>query len=242
VVFADAPDFTATITGWLTDGQRGGRLVRLQSRGAQTVDAAIHTVGHVPLPPYITNYQGDDEQYQTVYSKNENSAAAPTAGLHFTERLLSELKTKGVGFATVELEVGLDTFRTVDEEQIEDHQMHTEGYSVSAQVVEAIEATKAAGGKVVAVGTTSVRSLESAWDAQAQRLLPRDHASTSLYITPGSSYNVVDAMITNFHVPRSTLLMMICAFAGYDNVMAAYAQAIARRYRFFSFGDAMLLA
>jgi S-adenosylmethionine:tRNA ribosyltransferase-isomerase len=229
------------VLDWLGDNQRGGRLVRLDSMAPQTVDAAIHAVGRVPLPPYISNYDGDDEQYQTVYSKNESSAAAPTAGLHFTEHLLGELKAKGVDFETVELEVGLDTFRTVSAERIEDHQMHSETYSVSAAVVKKIETTKAMGGRVVAVGTTSVRSLESAWDAMAGRLLPRDRATTSLYITPGSSYNVVDAMLTNFHVPRSTLLMMVCAFAGYDNTMAAYREAVAQQYRFFSFGDAMLM-
>ena len=198
-------------------------------------------MGHTPLPPYINDYTGDEELYQTVYSRRESSAAAPTAGLHFTPELIERVRAKGAGWETVELEVGLDTFRIVDEDDPEQHQMHTEFYTVPERTAEAIARTKAAGGRVIAVGTTSVRSLESAWDAEAGRVLPCERAATSLYLLPGSTFHVVDALITNFHVPRSTLMMLVSAFSTRDNVMAAYEHAIAERYRFFSFGDAMFI-
>ncbi len=204
-----------------------------------TVNDAIHAVGHTPLPPYITEYHGDDELYQTVYSKREASAAAPTAGLHFTSELLDRIKAKGIGLATVDLEVGIDTFRLVSEENAEDHKMHTELYSIPEATVDAIQRTKAAGGRVIAVGTTSVRSLESA--AQEGELKPCVRKATSLYIMPGYEFKVVDAMITNFHVPRSTLVMLVSAFSGREHILNAYEEAKANNYRFFSFGDAMLL-
>ena len=201
----------------------------------------FHKVGHMPLPPYITQYEGDEELYQTVYSRPdlERSAAAPTAGLHFTEELLDRIKAKGVNVATVDLEVGLDTFRLVEEENAEDHKMHTELYTVSPETVQMIRDTKAAGGRVIAVGTTSVRSLESA--ARSGELAPCSRAATNLYIMPGYEYKVVDAIITNFHVPRSTLMMLVSAFSTRDIIMHAYEQAKERDYRFFSFGDAMML-
>ncbi|AEB07256.1 S-adenosylmethionine--tRNA ribosyltransferase-isomerase [Coriobacterium glomerans PW2] len=254
------------------ENSKGGRLVRFHPVGSEaldgpcTLDAAIHAAGHVPLPPYITSYEGDPENYQTVYSmREEHSAAAPTAGLHFTEELIDRLRAKGVGWKTVELEVGIDTFRLVQEDDPTDHVMHTERYHVSADVIEAVRATKAGGGRVVAVGTTAVRSLESAFDTMrpasqppvvarlfenapdsaavccAGDLVERRDATTSLYLMPGSTFHVVDALITNFHVPRSTLMMLVSAFASREQIMDAYAQAVRERYRFLSFGDAMFI-
>ena len=263
---------TAEILDFVTDS-KGGRLVRFEPVGEdtatgkpRTLDEAIHAAGHVPLPPYITQYEGDPEKYQTVYAmREEHSAAAPTAGLHFTPELIERIKEKGVGWATVELEVGIDTFRLVEEDDPTQHVMHTERYHVPAEVVEAVHATKAAGHRVIAVGTTAVRSLESAWKAGAPASEPpvtargfegrtdsadttgagdivmREDATTNLYLMPGSTYHVVDALITNFHVPRSTLMMLVSALATRDQVMDAYERAVAERYRFFSFGDAMLI-
>ncbi len=248
------------------EGSRGGRLVRFEPAGDLTLDEAIHRAGHVPLPPYITDYEGDPEKYQTVYAMSEeHSAAAPTAGLHFTPQLIDRLRERGVRWEEVELEVGIDTFRLVEEDDPAQHVMHTERYHVPPAVVDAVHEAKAAGRRVVAVGTTSVRSLESAFDADAPAAEPpvvarrfeavpdsstvlgrgdivvRADATTNLYLMPGSSFHVVDAMITNFHVPRSTLMMLVSAFATREQVMAAYQAAIEERYRFFSFGDAMLL-
>ena len=263
---------TAEVTDYVEDS-RGGRLVRFEPQGAdsstgepRTLDEAIHAAGHVPLPPYITDYEGDPEKYQTVYAMpEEHSAAAPTAGLHFTPELMQRIEDKGARFAAVELEVGIDTFRLVEEDDPTQHVMHTERYHVPAEVVDAVHATKAAGHRVIAVGTTAVRSLESAFDAEAPvaekpvtaryfegradgadtlgrgDITVRENATTQLYLMPGSTYHVVDALITNFHVPRSTLMMLVSALASRDQVMDAYEQAIKARYRFFSFGDAMLI-
>ena len=220
----------------------------------------------MPLPPYITQYEGDPEKYQTVYAmREEHSAAAPTAGLHFTPELIGSLRERGVGWQTVELEVGIDTFRLVEEDDPTQHVMHTERYHVPQEVVDAVHATKAAGHRVIAVGTTSVRSLESAFDPEAPvseppmvacrfgdapdsartlgrgDLVERRDAKTQLYLMPGSTYHVVDGLITNFHVPRSTLMMLVSAFATREQIMAAYQAAIDERYRFLSFGDAMLI-
>lgn len=263
---------TAEVTDYVEDS-RGGRLVRFEPQGAdsstgepRTLDEAIHAAGHVPLPPYITDYEGDPEKYQTVYAMpEEHSAAAPTAGLHFTPELMQRIEDKGARFAAVELEVGIDTFRLVEEDDPTQHVMHTERYHVPAEVVDAVHATKAAGHRVIAVGTTAVRSLESAFDAEAPvaekpvtaryfegradgadtlgrgDITVRENATTQLYLMPGSTYHVADALITNFHVPRSTLMMLVSALASRDQVMDAYEQAIKARYRFFSFGDAMLI-
>lgn len=231
---------SAEIIDWAPQGQRGERLARLTTE-LSSLDEALHAVGRTPLPPYIRNYGGDDELYQTVYATHESSAAAPTAGLHFTPELIEQCKAKGVGWATVELEVGLDTFRVVDEERPEDHRMHTERYSVPESTIEAIAACKARGGRVIAVGTTSVRSLESAWDETKHALVARKREATSLFLLPGSTFHVVDALITNFHVPRSTLMMLVSAFASRDQIIAAYEHAIEGRYRMLSFGDAMLI-
>ncbi len=263
------------LTGEVVDfvpESRGGRLVRFTPQGAdaagkpRTLDEAIHEAGRVPLPPYITGYEGDPEKYQTVYAvAEERSAAAPTAGLHFTPELIDRLKEKGVGWVTVELEVGIDTFRLVEEDDPTQHVMHTERYHVPQAVVDAVHATKAAGHRVVAVGTTAVRSLESAWEAGAPvadppvtargfenapdsaavagagDIVARENATTNLYLMPGSTYHVVDALITNFHVPRSTLMMLVSALATREEIIAAYEEAVRERYRFFSFGDAMLI-
>ncbi|HIS39295.1 MAG TPA: tRNA preQ1(34) S-adenosylmethionine ribosyltransferase-isomerase QueA [Candidatus Aphodovivens avistercoris] len=234
---------SAEVVDWVEekgDGGKGERLVRL-STTLGSLDEALHAVGHTPLPPYIKDYAGDEELYQTVYSTRERSAAAPTAGLHFTPELIARLKEQGVRWETVELEVGLDTFRLVDEDDPEQHRIHTEFYTVPQRTVDAVRETKGRGGRVVAVGTTSVRSLESAWDAEAGTLRVRDREATSLYILPGYEYKVVDGLITNFHVPRSTLMMLVSAFSTRENVMAAYRHAVEERYRFFSFGDAMLI-
>ena len=256
---------TGEIVDFLEDN-RGGRLVRFEPQGGRTLDAAIHEAGHVPLPPYITKYEGDPEKYQTVYAMHEeHSAAAPTAGLHFTPELIKRIEDKGVGWKTVELEVGIDTFRLVTEDDPTKHVMHTERYHVPQDVVDVVHATKAAGHRVVAVGTTAVRSLESAWDPEAPASTPavtarrfegapdsaavtgrgdiveRRDATTNLYLMPGSTYHVVDALITNFHVPRSTLMMLVSALATREQIMAAYQAAIDERYRFLSFGDAMLI-
>ena len=218
------------------EDNKGQRLARLTTTHP-SLDEALHAVGKTPLPPYIKDYTGDMEMYQTVFSKREGSAAAPTAGLHFTPQLIEEIKAMGVKWMTVELEVGLGTFRIVDEENAEDHHIHTEYYTVP----EAVEETKAAGGRVIAIGTTSVRSLESAWDTQAGKLLPRNREATSLYILPGYHFNVVDCMVTNFHVPKSTLMMLVSAFSTRENIMNAYQHAIDERYRMLSFGDAMFM-
>lgn len=248
------------------EASRGGRLVRFTPAEGLTLDEAVHRAGHVPLPPYITSYEGDPEKYQTVYAMNEeHSAAAPTAGLHFTPQLIERLRAQGVLWEEVELEVGIDTFRLVEEDDPTQHVMHTERYHVPQRVVDAVHEAKAAGHRVIAIGTTSVRSLESAYDAQAPAwdlpvtalgfedapdsaavtgegdIVARANASTNLYLMPGSTFHVVDAMVTNFHVPRSTLMMLVSAFATREQVMAAYQEAINERYRFFSFGDAMLI-
>ena len=232
----------AKVVDWSKDpenAQKGERVVELTTT-LPSLDEALHEVGKVPLPPYIHDYAGDDEMYQTVYSKHEGSAAAPTAGLHFTPELIERCKAKGIGWETVDLEVGLDTFRIVDEENAEDHAMHTEVFSVPARTAKAINETKQNGGRVIAVGTTSVRSLESCY-LRTNSIEARSRATTSLYLMPGSKFNVVDAMITNFHVPKSTLMMLVSAFASRDQILGAYEEAKKNKYRFLSFGDAMLL-
>jgi S-adenosylmethionine:tRNA ribosyltransferase-isomerase len=205
--------------------------------------ALMRTHGHVPLPPYIErdkhSMSADDvARYQTVFAKHPGAAAAPTAALHFDEALLSQLQDMGVQRASVTLHVGAGTFSPVKTENIAEHRMHSEWYEVGAETVDAIRATKAAGGRVVAVGTTTVRSLESA--ARGGTLVPTT-GETEIFITPGFAFRVVDALITNFHLPRSTLMMLISAFAGHAHVMALYRHAVAQRYRFFSYGDSMLL-
>lgn len=239
---SSAPILTATVRDWTAEGGKGERLIEIRALEG-TLTEAVHRVGRAPLPPYITQYTGDPEMYQTVYAQRERSAAAPTAGLHFTRELIDELTSAGIGFGTVELEVGLDTFRIVDEEHPEDHKMHTERYHVTSELIARIEQTKADGHRVIAVGTTSLRSLESAYDEEKGRLRPTspEGECTSLYILPGYTFHVVDGLITNFHVPRSTLMMLVSALATPQQIREAYADAIAREYRMLSFGDAMLI-
>lgn len=243
VDFTDASGniaLSVEIVDWVKDAEKGERLARLTTP-LPSLDEALHAVGHTPLPPYIKNYAGDEELYQTVYSRRESSAAAPTAGLHFTPELIERLRKQGIRWETVELEVGLDTFRIVDEDDPKNHSIHTEFYSVPERTVAAIAEARQQGGRVIAVGTTSVRSLESAWDPAASAVMPREREATSLYLLPGSEFHVVDALVTNFHVPRSTLMMLVSAFSSRENIMAAYSHAINERYRMLSFGDAMFI-
>lgn len=206
----------------------------------QPVLGVLDRLGHMPLPPYIDRADelADRERYQTVYGKHLGAVAAPTAGLHFDESMLQQLKEKGAQTAFVTLHVGAGTFQPVRVEHIEDHHMHYEWLSVGQDVVDAVAACKASGGRVIAVGTTSVRALETA--AQAGQLQPFC-GDTNIFIYPGRPFHVVDALVTNFHLPESTLLMLVSAFAGYGATMAAYRAAVAERYRFFSYGDAMLI-
>ncbi len=203
-------------------------------------DAWLDIHGHIPLPPYIkrNDVSLDSERYQTVYAKVPGSSAAPTAGLHFTDELLSELKHAGIETAFVTLHVGLGTFLPVRSEYITDHKMHEESYSVSDETASAVNRAKEEGRKIVAVGTTSVRTLESAWK---NNHLPAGEGTTSIFIYPGYIFKVVDALFTNFHTPESTLLMLVSAFAGKDFIMESYADAVKEGYRFFSYGDAMLI-
>ena len=204
---------------------------------SEPIEPYFPIVGNVPLPPYIHEKLDDPERYQTVYSKEPGSAAAPTAGLHFTPRLLDELKAKGVNVAYVTLHVGLDTFAPVTEDDPQEHKIHTEWCELSQETADAINKTRANGGRVIAVGTTSVRTLESA----AQQTVEPFTGPTSIYILPGYQFKVVDAMITNFHLPKSTLIMLVSAFAGREKVLETYENAIQEGYRFYSFGDAMLI-
>lgn len=220
---------------------RHDRLFEIKFLHKRNVLTLLEKYGHIPLPPYIerTDTEDDKERYQTVFAKKVGAVAAPTAGLHFTDELLQALKGKGVDTAQVTLHVGAGTFLPVSVDNLEEHIMHAEWVEVDNAVCEAVKACKARGGKVVAVGTTSVRSLESA-AKKTGRLQPFT-GDTRLFITPGYEFKVVDSMITNFHLPESTLLMLVSAFSGYENIMAAYQHAIKEKYRFFSYGDAMFL-
>lgn len=215
----------------------GGRVVRFSY--ADDWQTLLERLGRIPLPPYIHKPLADPGRYQTVYARVDGSVAAPTAGLHFTPELLETLKKTGIHLAYLTLHVGIGTFRPVRAARVEEHQMHAEFYTLPAETVEAITEAKARGGRVVAVGTTVVRALESAADPEG-RLLPGS-GWTSLFIYPGYRFRVVEAMITNFHLPRSTLLMLVAAFAGREFILRAYREALAEGYRFFSFGDAMLI-
>ncbi len=229
------------LTGLVVDviEESGARLIQFHAVSGTFLDA-VRRIGEVPLPPYITEPLADPELYQTVYSAEEHSVAAPTAGLHFTSALLEEVQRAGAHIATVELDVGLDTFRPVAVDDPEDHHIHTEHYRVPDHAAQAINDARARGNRVICVGTTAVRALESAYNEETG-LVEASEGMTDLFILPGFSFGVVDAMITNYHVPRSTLLMMVSAFAGRELVMRAYDLARAERYRFLSFGDAMLI-
>lgn len=215
----------------------GGRIVKFRYDGI--FEEILDRLGETPLPPYIHEKLADRERYQTVYSKEEGSAAAPTAGLHFTKEQMQELKDMGVNLGFVTLHVGLGTFRPVNVDKIEDHVMHKEYYCISDETAKLIKDTKAAGHRVIAVGTTSIRTLESA--ATAKNEIAGKSGWTDIFIYPGYEFKIVDAIITNFHLPKSTLIMLISAFAGRDFVLKAYRKAVQEKYRFFSFGDAMLL-
>jgi len=219
--------------------QTGTRLVRFQGLDAS---AAMASYGLVPLPPYITSAPPDaGERYQTVYAARDGSVAAPTAGLHFTPELIKALTTRGAGWATLTLDVGAGTFRPVKTADIREHPMHAEHYTISEETAAAIARTKSAGGRVIAVGTTSVRSLEDAALRDAEGHVAAGSRWTDLFIYPGFEFQIVDALVTNFHLPRSTLLMLVCAFAGTERVTRAYADAVREGYRFYSFGDAMFI-
>ncbi|HEY1352622.1 MAG TPA: tRNA preQ1(34) S-adenosylmethionine ribosyltransferase-isomerase QueA [Ktedonobacteraceae bacterium] len=223
--------------------EAGGRLVSFtlpQNQGAISVPAALEQLGLIPLPPYIHKTLKDPERYQTVYARTSGSAAAPTAGLHFTPELLDRLRTRGVRVGFVTLHVGLDTFRPVEVEDFRDHHMHSEEIDLDEATAGLIETTRREGGRVVAVGTTVVRVLEGIASLSDGQVRPF-HGTTRLFITPGYRFHLVDALITNFHLPRSTLLLLVSAFAGKALIERAYQEAIDERYRFFSFGDAMLL-
>lgn len=215
----------------------GNRIVKFSCDG--NFYAVLDEIGQMPLPPYITEKLEDKERYQTVYSKELGSAAAPTAGLHFTKEMLDEIKAMGVDIAYVTLHVGLGTFRPVKEDDILNHKMHSEHYHLSEETAEKINRTKASGGRVIAVGTTSCRTLESI--ELENGLVKSGDGYTDIFIYPGYKFKLLDGLITNFHLPESTLIMLVSAFLGYENTMNAYKIAVEEKYRFFSFGDAMCI-
>ena len=237
VVFGDG-----MLTGEVVDMvEEGNRLIRFDfdREKYENIYNILHEIGLMPLPPYITEQLRDNDRYQTVYARTEGSAAAPTAGLHFTPDLLNALRDKGVAIAPVMLHVGLGTFRPVKEDAITDHVMHTEFFSVPEASARLINERRAAGGRVICVGTTSCRTLESASDGEG--VVHAMEADTGIFIYPGYKFKAVDALITNFHLPESTLLMLVSAFYDREHVMEAYHEAVAEKYRFFSFGDAMFI-
>ena len=217
--------------------EEGNRLIRFQYEGI--FEEVLDRLGEMPLPPYITHKLEDKNRYQTVYAKYDGSAAAPTAGLHFTRDLLDEIAQKGVNLAYVTLHVGLGTFRPVKAERITEHHMHSETYQITKEAAEVINRTRKNGGRVICVGTTSCRSLESA--AEEDGTLRECSGDTEIFIYPGYRFKVLDALITNFHLPESTLVMLVSALAGREKVLRAYGEAVEERYRFFSFGDAMFI-
>lgn len=217
--------------------EEGNRLVQFSYQG--NFYAVLDQIGQMPLPPYITHKLEDKERYQTVYSKEVGSAAAPTAGLHFTKELLKQVREKGISIGYVTLHVGLGTFRPVSAEKITDHKMHAEHYWLPQETADLINTTKKNGGRVIAVGTTSCRTLESV--AKKEGCIKESGGFTDIFIYPGFSFQVLDGLVTNFHLPESTLIMLISALAGRENVLNAYRIAVQEKYRFFSFGDAMLI-
>ena len=228
-------ELTAEVVG---EVEGGNRLVRFDYEGIFL--EVLEHLGKMPLPPYIKEELQDQERYQTVYSKVLGSAAAPTAGLHFTPELLEKIAAKGVGIGYVTLHVGLGTFRPVKEEEITDHEMHSEYCVISQETADLINRTKANGGRCICVGTTSCRTLES-WAAEDGHMEPKA-GWTNIYIYPGYKFKVMDGLVTNFHLPESTLIMLVSAFAGREHVLAAYRKAVEEKYRFFSFGDAMFIS
>ncbi len=236
IIFSENPLFSAQVKALCEDGNR---LASFSYEG--DFYEHLERLGHIPLPPYIRreDVEEDRVRYQTVYSRIQGSVAAPTAGLHFTEDLLKKIRAKGIKLAYVTLHVGIGTFKPVKEENIEDHIMHFEEYSISEEAAEIINETKVSGGRIVAVGTTSTRTLESA--STAEGVVVAGRGSTGIFIYPGYRFKVVDAQLTNFHLPRSTLLMLVSAFYNREKIMEAYGVAVKERYRFFSYGDAMLI-
>lgn len=227
-------EMSATVLG---DTAAGGKIMRFTVEG--DFHAALDRLGQMPLPPYIKEQLADKERYQTVYSKNLGSAAAPTAGLHFTQALLEEIKGKGIEIVFLTLHIGLGTFRPVQVEEIAEHKMHSEYYEVSPETAAAINRARERGNRVVVVGTTPLRTLETIADGTGN--VPASSGWTDIFIYPGHRFRAVDGLITNFHLPKSTLIMLVAALAGRENVLNAYQAAILERYRFFSFGDAMLI-
>ena len=215
----------------------GDRLIQFKYQGI--FEEILDRLGQMPLPPYITHELKDKNRYQTVYAKHEGSAAAPTAGLHFTKELLQTIRDKGVYIASVTLHVGLGTFRPVKVNNILDHHMHSEYYCIEQSQADIINKARAGGGRIISVGTTSCRTLESA--AKEDGYIPASSGDTDIFIYPGYKFKAIDCLITNFHLPESTLLMLVSALAGKDKIMAAYEEAVKERYRFFSFGDAMFI-
>ncbi len=233
VTFGDG-SLTATI---LDVVEGGDRLVQFHYDGI--FEEVLDRLGEMPLPPYIKHKLKDRDRYNTVYAKFDGSAAAPTAGLHFTKELLEEVKEKGVNIAQVTLHVGLGTFRPVKVDDVREHEMHTEWYRVTQETADLINRTKENGGRIIAVGTTSVRTLETVADEDGH--MKAQEGDTSIFIYPGYKWKVVDGLITNFHLPESTLIMLVSSLAGREHVLAAYKEAVKERYRFFSFGDAMYI-
>jgi len=223
----------------LSEGAEGKREIRFLHDKSQSFYAILDEIGQTPLPHYIKEPVKDSSRYQTVYANLPGSAAAPTAGLHFTEQLLGELQDNGVGLAKITLHVGLGTFRPVKEDEIENHLMHEEFFTVSEQAAKQINETKEKGGRVIAVGTTSCRTLEAVYQKYG-KVVPCSE-STSIFIYPGYKFGVLDGLITNFHLPESTLIMLVSAFAGYELTMRAYKKAVEDKFRFYSFGDAMFI-
>jgi S-adenosylmethionine:tRNA ribosyltransferase-isomerase len=226
----------------LAEHFHGRRTIRLWTEKAATVDAAIDAIGHVPLPPYIkrVDTEADRDRYQTVYAHERGSIAAPTAGLHFTPELLRLLENRGVARTAITLHVGYGTFQPVRTDVVEDHTLDAERYSISRAAAEAVNSAKGENRRVIAVGTTTTRTLEAAAQAGRGVVTPQS-GRTDLFIHPGFRFQIVDALMTNFHLPQSSLLMLVCAFAGRDAVLAAYREAVERRYRFYSYGDSMLI-
>ena len=235
-------DFSGVMTGRVISVEDdGNRMISFDydRSGGQTVYSVLEKIGRMPLPPYIKTELDDNEKYQTVYANENGSAAAPTAGLHFTNELLEKISSSGVDIVRVMLHVGLGTFRPVKVENIEEHKMHSEFFTVTEEAAQRINAARQRGGRIIAVGTTSCRTLESAADEQG--IVHPQSRDTDIFIYPPYRFKAVDAMITNFHLPESTLLMLISAFSDRETVMKAYAEAVGEKYRFFSFGDAMLI-
>ena len=235
-------DFGGILKATVTDVVDGGnRVVRFDydTDKYKTVYEVLDAIGNMPLPPYITKKLENKSDYQTVYAKEEGSAAAPTAGLHFTDELLERIKAKGIGYGEVTLHVGLGTFRPVKADNIEEHHMHSEHYEMNEETARLINETKKNGGRVIAVGTTSCRTIESV--AQKEGCIKASEGYTEIFIYPGYEFKVLDGIITNFHLPESTLIMLISAFAGRENVLNAYNIAVENRYRFYSFGDSMAI-